>query len=508
MSSQDWAAQKQLLRQCIAQRQGTHFGRRTGLAALDPSQEFAFLYEAFVQHTQVQSWPLFIEGLRQLAEAPQATPEQLYLQPQLLLAQAPRYLARGRQGVYPLAAQGPLEAVVRLGQALEMLPGLPQRLRGELFVLPENAGLEIQDKYTVGDVRMVQLLAASRGRLPRPTGPAPQDLIRAGKSRLQVLHLCWQVLQQRGAAVGVLWASPQRLAELSLMAAQQAGQAVPLRQLCPQLQLVVADGGDLSLYHAELQHFMAGLPAVVLPAFTAPIGVLALPYHAQQPGVLALALAAGTFYEFVPLEQLRSDGTVLSQATRFQVDNVPVGGQYALVVTTLAGLTAVNTGDVVQVVQRAPLLLRYVRRAELLSPYQEQLSAAVVTPILAAIATALAPQGIFLRDYVLGVDVAARAPLWAIEINRPPQEVGAPLLGGVVTRLHQALLEQHPPYRQAFLGHRLQLPQCTFLPPGSLAQLPPQARLSYLDTSATAALVKQACSLAGLHALAVTANQV
>ena len=110
---------------------------------------------------------------------------------------------------------------------------------------------------------------------------------------------------------------------------------------------------------------------------------------------LRLILDGGVFFEFVPLGELES-----RQPTRHWIDNVEIGVEYALVVSTCAGLWAYILGDTVRFVDcHPPRILITGRTSYVLSAVGEHL---IAEEIEEAVRAASAAVGTFVTDYSVG----------------------------------------------------------------------------------------------------------
>jgi hypothetical protein len=123
----------------------------------------------------------------------------------------------------------------------------------------------------------------------------------------------------------------------------------------PTLQVVVHGGARFDPY-AELFRREIGSDTVrFLDVYAASEGFIA----ATDPrfGLLRLIPDQGLFFEFVPVEELKSD-----RPTRHTCGDVVPGVQYAVVLTSCAGLWSYVIGDTVCFEKRDPPLLRFTGR--------------------------------------------------------------------------------------------------------------------------------------------------
>ena len=210
----------------------------------------------------------------------------------------------------------------------------------------------------------------------------------------------------------------------------------------PQLELLVHGGVAWAPYRDRIAPF---LPAgcETREVYPASEGFIATADGAEGAG-LRLNLDRGIFFEFVPVEELGQD-----RPTRHWVENVEIGQDYAVVLTTCAGLFSYVLGDTVRFVSTAPpRLLVTGRTSYMLSTFGEHLHGEEIEAALLSVAPGV-------REYTVGpvfagsrghhhwlveneaeVDAAALdARLSALNADYAAHREGGQLLAPVVTRL-------------------------------------------------------------------------
>ena len=166
--------------------------------------------------------------------------------------------------------------------------------------------------------------------------------------------------------------------------------APDLATLFPSLELIIHGGVGFEPYRARTAA-LAGPRATTKEVYPASEGFIA---YADGGLPLRLLLDNGLFYEFVPPEELDRPNP-----TRHWIGNATVGRDYALVLTTVAGLFAYVVGDVVRLTGRdPPRLLVTGRTAQMLSAFGEHLSAGELDR---AIEAAAADAGVSVLDYTV-----------------------------------------------------------------------------------------------------------
>ena len=159
----------------------------------------------------------------------------------------------------------------------------------------------------------------------------------------------------------------------------------------PDLQLLVHGGVNFAPYRARFEKLFAGLGVDMREVYPASEGFIAAADRGYGEG-LRLNLDHGLFFEFVPLEELQSP-----HPRRHWVGNVETGINYALVMSTCAGMWAYVIGDTVRFVETSPpRILITGRTTYWLSAFGEHLMAEQIETGVADASTAI---GADVTDY-------------------------------------------------------------------------------------------------------------
>ena len=148
----------------------------------------------------------------------------------------------------------------------------------------------------------------------------------------------------------------------------------------PKLELITHGGVSLNPYRKRFEALMEGSQAEMREVYPASEGFVAIADRGPQMG-LRLIADNGLFYEFVPVDEIGKPN-----ATRHWLGTVETGVDYAIVLTTCAGLWSYVIGDVVRFVDRSPpRLIITGRTSYMLSSFGEHLSGELIeTCVLAA----------------------------------------------------------------------------------------------------------------------------
>lgn len=237
-----------------------------------------------------------------------------------------------------------------------------------------------------------------------------------------------------------------------------------LRSVWPGLSCLVHGGVPIDPYVGQLRAF-TGPEVDFHEVFPASEGFIAAQDGESGAG-LRLLDNAGIFYECVPVAELGADGRPGPGARAVPVTGCEVGRDYALVLSTPAGLCRYLIGDVVRFVSIDPPRLLYVGRTRLqLSAFGEHVLERELTESLVQ---ATSGSGLALdqfhvaplfADAALGRSRGAHE--WWIESGgaQPPADLAE--------RLDRELQQRNDDYAAKRRGGGLDAPQVRTAPPGT-----------------------------------------
>jgi hypothetical protein len=141
-----------------------------------------------------------------------------------------------------------------------------------------------------------------------------------------------------------------------------------IQELIPNLELIIHGGVNFSPYASRFNELLAGSHAETREVYPASEGFIASADRGSGEG-LRLMLDNNNFFEFVPVEELGNNNP-----TRHWVGNIETDVNYAVVMTTCAGLWSYIIGDTVRFIEKAPpRLLITGRTSYMLSAFGEHL---------------------------------------------------------------------------------------------------------------------------------------
>ena len=191
-----------------------------------------------------------------------------------------------------------------------------------------------------------------------------------------------------------------------------------LAEVWPSLEVVVHGGVKFDPYR-EAFAAVLGSPQIRLQE-TYPCSEGFIAFGDPATELLRLVFDHGLFYEFVPLDELDSP-----RPTRHWLGDVQTGINYAIVVSTCAGMWGHIVGDTVRFESLAPPLLSFTGRTRYtLSAFGEHL---INEEVEGAVASAAAAGGASVRDWHVGpvFQGALGHHLYVVEFLKPPRDLHA-----------------------------------------------------------------------------------
>ena len=228
----------------------------------------------------------------------------------------------------------------------------------------------------------------------------------------------------------------------------------------PNLELLVHGGVSFEPYRTRFEALLAGSRAETREVYPASEGFIALADRGPGEG-LRLLTDNGLFLEFVPLEELDSPSP-----TRHWLETAETGVNYALVLTSCAGLWSYIVGDTVRFVEKnPPRILVTGRTSYSLSAFGEHL---IGEEIDAAVSAGAAAVGGAIADYTVGPVFPENRPghhLYLVEFSVPVDAGRAEEFARVLDRELSLRNVDYAEHRAG--GYGMGPPQVVFLPPGS-----------------------------------------
>lgn len=193
-----------------------------------------------------------------------------------------------------------------------------------------------------------------------------------------------------------------------------------LRAVWPELELFSHGGVSFAPYRAQYQQAIPHADMHYLETYNASEGFFALQDDPTRNDMLLL-LDNGVYYEFVPMDELGKE-----YPKALAIDEVEVGGLYALVISTNAGLWRYLLGDTVRVTSLKPFRIQIAGRVKhYINAFGEEV---VVDNTDQALAKACAETGAQVTDYTAAPTFTSDGQgyhEWLVEFETPPNDVAA-----------------------------------------------------------------------------------
>ena len=184
--------------------------------------------------------------------------------------------------------------------------------------------------------------------------------------------------------------------------------------------LFVYGGVNFEPYKSVFKNLI-GRSVDTLELFPASEGFFAYQDIPNQEGLLLL-LNNGIFYEFIRVDEIQQENP-----KRYTLGEVEIGVNYALIISTTAGLWAYNIGDTVRFVSTAPYRLVVTGRIKhFISAFGEHV---IGKEVETALKTATEGTPIRVREFTVAPQVKPETGLpyheWCIEFDQAPDDMVA-----------------------------------------------------------------------------------
>ncbi len=131
-----------------------------------------------------------------------------------------------------------------------------------------------------------------------------------------------------------------------------------IKQVFPNLQLFVHGGVNFEPYRDQLERLTGGRVPTV-ETYPASEGFIAYQDLEDASSGLLLQCNSGIHYEFVPLTEVNADSPI-----RLTIEEVETGVDYALIISTNAGLWGYDIGDTIEFLSTDPPRIKVTGRVK------------------------------------------------------------------------------------------------------------------------------------------------
>jgi hypothetical protein len=228
-----------------------------------------------------------------------------------------------------------------------------------------------------------------------------------------------------------------------------------VKDVFPDFEIFVYGGVNYEPYRARIEQLI-GKKIPSIETYPASEGFIAFQDSQQHPGLL-LNIHAGMFYEFIKAEDYGKPN-----AERIMLQDVEMGVNYALILSTNAGLWAYDIGDTVKFVSKHPYRLLVTGRVKhFTSAFGEHV---IAEEVEYALQKALAKHGGLVTEFTVAPMVNPNGELsyheWLVEFQTMPSDLKA-----FAKTADEALQEKNVYYYDLRAGNMLQNLKITTLKP-------------------------------------------
>jgi len=227
-------------------------------------------------------------------------------------------------------------------------------------------------------------------------------------------------------------------------------------ELFPNFNVLVHGGVNFDPYKQRLFDSI-GRKVDTIETFPASEGFFAFQDSQKAEGLL-LNTDSGIFFEFVPANEILNENP-----TRLQLAEIETGVNYALIISSNAGLWAYNIGDTVRFVSKQPYRLVVTGRTkQFISAFGEHV---IAEEVEAAITEAAQQKGVHIAEFSVAPYIAATEGQsfheWWVEFEALPED-----MEGFANKIDQLLRQKNVYYDDLIRGNILKKLQIVPVRPG------------------------------------------
>jgi hypothetical protein len=186
----------------------------------------------------------------------------------------------------------------------------------------------------------------------------------------------------------------------------------PLRELLPNLELIIHGGASITPYRNEFETLFDNHLPNLLELLPSSEAFMAF----QQLGEAQMRLTPyyGVFFEFVRIEDLDSQGRPAPYADAVPLERVEIGQRYAVILSTCSGLWRYHIGDTIRFTSTSPHLIEFTGRDRFLDKMEEKVTQGEVEQ---AVANLNRNDRWNVREFMVGADTQSRRHQWVLAVQ-------------------------------------------------------------------------------------------
>lgn len=191
----------------------------------------------------------------------------------------------------------------------------------------------------------------------------------------------------------------------------------PLRELLPNIELIIHGGTSIKPYKNEFDAIFEGNIPNLLELLPSSEAFMAFQHTGEEH--MRLKPYYGVFYEFVRFDDLDENGKPQPYADTVPLEQVEIGQRYAVILSTCAGLWRYHIGDTIRFISDSPHFIEFTGRDRFLDKFEEKITQAEVEQ---AVAILNINKKWNIGEFMVGADVKNRRHLWVLASKCDCQE--------------------------------------------------------------------------------------
>lgn len=449
------------------------------------------MHDEFIEYVPIGNIMTFLNTLRALTGDIRASDEEILNYPYIISNNSNSHMVKFQNHIYPTSNEMLTNSFLIENALIKgEIKGL-DAIKGKIFHIYDDINISNSTEIKIGDFNTIRTEFAEK-KVMKKLEPKLALLSVVGKSRYQKIHAFLSSLELLGEDIEVIFVRPQVLSEMALVIAQREGRYIPLKDICPNLKLIAHYGENIAPYKQSINKFLAGSDVKRMEILAHPSGLLAYQYNIYDKAEgLKLCDEEGVFYEFIPVNDLKPDGTLKKHFRRFHAGNVKIGRTYLVITSNKAGLIGFNTEQLVEVISTEPFHVQNKGTAETLDYFNERINPYFLENLIEGVNKSLTNYNFFIREYCIGDDIEENQPHWIFELDGDTQNIQDEYLQSATNNIHNEMSLQNPYFRQAILHNQLNLPLIHFLPVGSITNHHSSQTIPHIDFTDDIVTIKE-----------------
>tara|TARA_R110000868_G_scaffold189695_1_gene432919 strand:- start:104088 stop:105605 length:1518 start_codon:yes stop_codon:yes gene_type:complete len=473
-------SQEELLGKILSSINKTALFKHYNLQHILSEQDFKIQYDEFVEQVPIGNMLSYLNTLRAITGDIRAKDVDVLSYPKIVNNKSTYRIALHGNDVFPaskemLTASFMLEEMLQNGQ----ISGL-EKVKGKIFHVYDDIKLGYKSELIVGSFHTIRQSTMPR-KLRKILEPQLDTFQAVGNSRYQKLHAFLQSMETLSSKIEVLIVRPHILSEMALLLAQREGRYVTLKEICPNIKIIVYYGENMGPYKQSILSFLDGLNCKRMEIMAHPSGILAYQNNIYERNLLTLSDREGVFYEFIPKEDLKPDGSLKRHFRRRYAGNIKIGQEYVLAISNASGLLGFNSEIVVKVESIEPFVVNYCGHTDSLDYFGERINPHELETLIESMNSTLTNYNFHIREYLIGDHLEQERSYWLFELNVDLQTIKKEYLQSAANSIHNEMSLQNPHYRQAIMNSAMSLPEMYFVPMGSISNTITDINVLHVD---------------------------